>query len=121
MRAPEKVDVHCRMKECRQRIPNALTMTSVHPMAGFDEAHFLALATLASSDGGQDPVDGSIRAAAASKLVRDAPQLITFVPFDPEKKTSEANTKDSSGVTPRIVKGAFSVYAWCRSSCGTSW
>ena len=46
---------------------NALTVTTVRPMPGFDEAHVLALAALASSDGGQDPVDGAIRAAAASK------------------------------------------------------
>ena len=49
---------------------NALTVTTVRPMPGFDEAHVLALAALASSDGGQDPVDGAIRAAAASKAVR---------------------------------------------------
>ena len=46
---------------------NALTVTTVRPMPGFDEAHVLALAALASSDGGQDPVDAAIRLAAASK------------------------------------------------------
>src|SRR5580658_9388567 len=46
---------------------NALTVTTVHPMAGFDEAHVLALASLASADGGQDPVDAAIRTASASK------------------------------------------------------
>ena len=46
---------------------NALTVTTVHPMPGFDEAHVLALAALASSDGGQDPVDGAIRAAASAQ------------------------------------------------------
>jgi hypothetical protein len=51
---------------------NALTVTTVRPMPGFDEAHVLALAALASSDGGQDPVDGAIRAAAASKVVSAA-------------------------------------------------
>src|ERR1700678_4050795 len=35
---------------------NALTVTTVQPMPGFDEAHVLALAALASSDGGGDPV-----------------------------------------------------------------
>ncbi len=40
---------------------NALTVTTVRPMPGFDEPHVLALAALASSDGGQDPVDGAIR------------------------------------------------------------
>src|SRR5579863_6695274 len=43
---------------------NALTVTTVHPMSGFDEQHVLALAALASSDGGQDPVDSAIRSAA---------------------------------------------------------
>ena len=43
---------------------NALTVTTVCPSPGFDEAHVLTLAALASSDGGQDPVDGAVRAAA---------------------------------------------------------
>jgi H+-transporting ATPase len=90
---------------------NALTVTSVHPMPGFDEAHVLALAALASSEGGQDPVDGAIRAAAAGKAVSDAPKLVAFVAFDPAKKMSEASATDSSGATQRIVKGAFAMIA----------
>jgi H+-transporting ATPase len=86
---------------------NALTVTTVRPMPGFDEAHVLALAALASSDGGQDPVDGAIRAAAAGKMVSDAPKLAKFMPFDPAKKMSEASATDSTGATLRIVKGAF--------------
>jgi H+-transporting ATPase len=86
---------------------NALTVTTVCPMPGFDEAHVLALAALASSDGGQDPVDGAVRAAAASKTISDAPELVKFVPFDPAKKMSEATATDPAGVTQRIVKGAF--------------
>ena len=86
---------------------NALTVTSVHAMPGFDEPHILALAALASSDGGQDPVDGAIRAAAAHKVISDAPKLVKFVPFDPAKKMSEATATDSTGGTQRIVKGAF--------------
>ena len=85
---------------------NALTVTTVHPMPDFDEAHVLALAALASSDGGQDPVDGAIRAAAASKPVADAPRLIKFAAFDPAKKMSEATATDSTGNPLRIVKGA---------------
>jgi H+-transporting ATPase len=88
---------------------NALTVTTVHPMPGFDEAHVLALAALASADGGQDPVDAAIRAAALSKGVSDAPQLVTFVPFDPGTKMSEATATDSTGATQHIVKGAFAV------------
>jgi len=88
---------------------NALTVTAIRPMPGFDQAHVLALAALASSDGGGDPVDGAIRAAAASNAVSDAPRLIKFAAFDPAKKMSEATAIDAAGSQQRIVKGAFSV------------
>jgi H+-transporting ATPase len=88
---------------------NALTVTVVRPMPGFDEAHVLALAALASADGGQDPVDAAIRSAASSKGVSDAPKLVKFMPFDPAKKMSEATATDSAGGDQRIVKGAFAV------------
>jgi H+-transporting ATPase len=88
---------------------NALTVTTVRPMPGFDEAHLLALAALASSDGGQDPVDGAVRKAAGSKRVSDAPKLVQFIAFDPAKKMSEATTTDSTGNPQRIAKGAFAV------------
>jgi H+-transporting ATPase len=87
---------------------NELSVTSVHAMPGFDEAHVLGMAALASSEGGQDPVDQAIRAAASHKLVPDLPKLATFVPFDPVKKTSEATATDQKGVLERIIKGAFS-------------
>jgi H+-transporting ATPase len=86
---------------------NALTVTTIRPMPGFDEARVLALAALASSDGGQDPVDGAIRAAALGKTTSDAPKVIKFVPFDPGTKMSEATVLDPGGGTQRVVKGAF--------------
>jgi H+-transporting ATPase len=86
---------------------NALTVTTVRPMPGFDETHILALAALASSDGGQDPVDGAIRSAALGKKASDAPKIIKFVPFDPGTKMSEATVQDPGGGTQRVVKGAF--------------
>jgi len=88
---------------------NALTVTTVRPMPGFDVPHVLALAALASADGGQDPVDGAIRTAALSKAVSDAPRMVKFVPFDPATKMSEATVADPGGGTQRIVKGAFAV------------
>jgi H+-transporting ATPase len=48
---------------------NQLSVTAVRPMPGFDESHVLTMATLASSDGGQDPVDVAIRSAAAQKIL----------------------------------------------------
>ena len=90
---------------------NELTVTAVHAMPGFDESHVLGVAALASSDGGQDPVDGAIRAAAAKKAASDLPKLIKFVPFDPGTKMSEATATDPSGATVRAVKGAFAAVA----------
>jgi H+-transporting ATPase len=86
---------------------NALTVTTIHAAPGFDEAHVLVLAALASSEGGQDPVDGAIRAAAAGKTISDAPKLIEFVPFDPATKMSAATVTEPDGAKQRVVKGAF--------------
>jgi H+-transporting ATPase len=86
---------------------NELSVTSIRPLPGFDEAHVLGLAALASSEAGQDPVDGAIRAAASHKPASQLPKLATFVPFDPAKKTSEATATDEKGGAQRIVKGAF--------------
>ncbi len=43
---------------------NELRVVQARPFGGFDEAGLLALAALASSDAGADPVDAAIRAAA---------------------------------------------------------
>ncbi len=95
---------------------NALAVTAVHPLPGFDAAQLMALAALASSDGGQDPVDGAIRAAGAgisSSKPAGAPApfvatplLISFTPFDPANKISEASVAFGCGAPQRVVKGA---------------
>ena len=90
---------------------NELSVTSVRPMPGFDEAHVLGMATLASSEGGQDSVDAAIRSASSHKPSSDLPKLTKFVPFDPAKKTSEATATDAKGGAQRIIKGAFTVVA----------
>jgi len=90
---------------------NKLKVTTVHALNGFDEAHVLALAALASAEGGQDPVDMAIRAAAGDKGVSDAPALVRFVPFDPAKKMSEATVTAAGGVAECVLNGAFAVVA----------
>src|ERR1700728_4774420 len=86
---------------------NELSVTSVKPMPSFDEAHVLALASLASADGGQDPVDAAIRVAAKQKSEPNPAKLVKFIPFDPAKKMSEASATDKDGQSLRIVKGAY--------------
>ncbi|HET9113731.1 MAG TPA: HAD-IC family P-type ATPase [Burkholderiales bacterium] len=90
---------------------NELTVTAVRPLENFDEAHLLALAALASSDGGLDPVDGAIRAAAAAHNPGDLPKRLEFVPFDPATKMSAATASDAAGNELRVIKGAFAAVA----------
>ncbi|HVC31761.1 MAG TPA: HAD-IC family P-type ATPase [Steroidobacteraceae bacterium] len=97
---------------------NALEVTAVRAMAGYDEARVLALAALASSEGGQDPVDGAIRAAASKSAPGDAAAeevrsltLSRFIPFDPASKMAEAIARAPDGRVLRIVKGAFRTLA----------
>ena len=86
---------------------NELALTAIHPETGFDEVHLLAVAALASSDGGQDPVDMAIRSAATKNNTANLPKLTKFVPFDPSTKMSEATAVDANNGTLRVVKGAF--------------
>jgi len=88
---------------------NALTVADVRAMPGFDTARVLTLAALASSDGGDDPVDMAIRTAAEGKAATNAPKLVTFLPFDPATKMSSATVTQAGRGTQRIVKGAFAV------------
>ena len=84
---------------------NELAVTAVRVAAGLDEGRMLALAALASSEAGQDPVDAAIRLAAGAEAA--GLRLETFIPFDPAKKRSEALATDAAGQQLRIVKGAY--------------
>jgi H+-transporting ATPase len=89
---------------------NELAVTACRVLPGFDPAQVLAMAALASSDGGADPLDAAIRAASKSAL--PAPwKLVAFTPFDPARKMSEAAAIDAQGKRTRIVKGALSAVA----------
>jgi H+-transporting ATPase len=89
---------------------NELAVTACRTLPGFDEAQILAMATLASSDGGADPLDAAIRAASQPANVARW-KLVTFTPFDPTRKMSEAATINAEGKPMRIVKGSFAVVA----------
>ena len=84
-------------RQDRHAYQNALTVTAVRLAPGFDEAR--ALAAQASSEGGQDLVDGAIRSAVRDKAVPGAWSVIKFVPFDPAAKVSEALVKAPGGET----------------------
>jgi H+-transporting ATPase len=88
---------------------NALKVDAVRAFASFTESEILALAAAASSEGGKDPVDAAIRAAATNA---GAPpeHAVSFTPFDPAAKYSEALIARGDA-TWRVVKGAFAILA----------
>jgi len=80
---------------------NELSVTACQALPGFEEAQVLAMATLACSDGGTDPLDAAIR--VASPLAKVAPwTLLAFNPFDPAKKMSEASANNAEGSSTSV-------------------
>src|SRR5579883_1700713 len=85
---------------------NELKVTAVKPLKeGLTGSDVLALAALASSDSGQDPVDTAIRAAVKGHPFAGT-NVRKFMPFDPATKVAEALIADASGNEQRVIKGA---------------
>ncbi|RXH55883.1 Lead, cadmium, zinc and mercury transporting ATPase [Granulicella sibirica] len=100
---------------------NQLSVASISPMNGFNEAQVLGIAALASSVGGEDSEDAAVRSAAAQKPSPDNPKLVVFTAFDPAKKTSEATATDAGGQALKIVKGAAAtIFGLAGSDAGAS-
>src|SRR3984957_10793520 len=95
---------------------NQLSVSAVRALSGSDEAHVLAMASLASSEGGSDPVDAAIRSASEKKPPPDRLKISQFVPFDPAKKIAEATASNSKGDVIRVIKGAFTAVAGLASA-----
>ena len=85
---------------------NRLTLAALEPMAPGKEDELLRLAALASDEATQDPIDLAVLVAARERgALRAAPERLSFVPFDPSIKRSEAVVRAGSGRL-RVVKGA---------------
>ena len=82
---------------------NALKVVEVVAMSGFNRERVLALATFASSEADQDPIDAAIRQVSAEGTTD---KLLRFVPFDPATRMSEAFAVGEDGSQLHIVKGA---------------
>ncbi|MGC8469579.1 MAG: HAD-IC family P-type ATPase [Acetobacteraceae bacterium] len=90
---------------------NRLAVASLVPFAPWDEAGLLALALVASGEGGADPVDQAIRTraeagATPAPLIRER-----FTPFDPARKLAEGVARTADGTRLLVLKGAYDVIA----------
>ncbi len=85
---------------------NSLTVNTVKAFDEFTEAQVLHFASMASSDGGADPVDQAICLAADKNRLADGARVIKFIPFDPATKMAQATIQDGNGAPQQLMKGA---------------
>lgn len=71
---------------------NQLEVTSICPLDGLSDAHVLAMAAIASSEGGQDPVDRAIRARAAKANPGAEVKQDSFLPLTPPRSARRRPT-----------------------------
>ncbi len=89
---------------------NQLTVGEVKTLDGYSDKDVLLFATLASREEDKDPIDDAIIARAknsegVSPLIASY-KVVSFKPFDPISKRTEAVIQDSSGARFQISKGA---------------
>lgn len=90
---------------------NRLSFVSGLPQPGFDENDVIRLGALASNAADQDPIDAAFLSAASSKHLLDASgKVISFVPFSPKIRRTEAVVETPSG-TLHVMKGALRTLA----------
>ncbi len=90
---------------------NRLTVTTLQPHTPYDTDRLLRYAALACDQATQDPIDLAIvEAAQARGLLAGMPPRLSFTPFEPETKRSEACYRQD-GNTLCVVKGAPQVIA----------
>src|SRR5579871_663922 len=85
---------------------NRLSLSGALPQAGCTEDDVLSLGALASQEANQDPIDlAFLRAAHEHPSPRRENKLLTFVPFSPSTRRTEA-TFEMDGQRVRVMKGA---------------
>jgi H+-transporting ATPase len=87
---------------------NELSVADVKPFAGHEEAEVLLYAALASREEDQDPIDKAILEKAAPVVSAKAAAFstVSFHPFDPVSKRTEAELDEQGGARLRVSKGA---------------
>ena len=85
---------------------NRLALTGVLPEPGFTDDDVIRNGALASNEADQDPIDlAFLRAAAERKLRSGKEKVVSFVPFSPASRRTEAEIDEGQGPV-RVMKGA---------------
>jgi plasma-membrane proton-efflux P-type ATPase len=90
---------------------NRLSITGALAEPGLTEADVLRYGALASNEANQDPIDlAFLRAAQERKLLQGTERTLSFVPFSPRTRRTEALVQIEAGAV-RVVKGAVETVA----------
>ncbi|MDE2165695.1 MAG: plasma-membrane proton-efflux P-type ATPase [Alphaproteobacteria bacterium] len=90
---------------------NRLSFAGTTPQMGFTEDDVLRTAAFASNAANQDPIDlAFLNAAVERKLLPQDARVVSFVPFSPDTRRTEAII-ETGGTTVRAVKGALRTVA----------
>jgi len=84
---------------------NQLAVSDLHPYPPYDQRMLVALASHASDEATQDPLDLAILRKAKELGSQPGVERLSFTPFDPATKHSEAVIRDGAGQL-RVLKGA---------------
>jgi H+-transporting ATPase len=87
-----------------------LSVKEVKPLQEFTDADVIMMGVLASREEDQDPIDDTIIAKAKTiKTIADKRgqyKVVSFKPFDPVDKRTEAGIEDNRGNKFKVTKGA---------------
>ncbi len=85
---------------------NELTLGEPAIFNGTDEQTIILTAALASEIDNPDTIDSAILQKITNKKILDAYTQENFIPFDPNKKRTEAEIKTAEGTRFKVSKGA---------------
>ena len=90
---------------------NILSVAKLLAADGFTEDEVLLYGALASQEANHDSIDRAFIAAAKQKnILNNSFSLVTFTPFDPQNRKTEATIKKGTEEY-KVMKGAFNVIA----------
>jgi H+-transporting ATPase len=90
---------------------NQLSLTGALPEAGFDESDVVRAGALASNAANADPIDVAFLRSAKDRKLEDASaKTVSFEPFSPKTRHTEA-VVETGGKKTRVVKGALRTVA----------
>jgi H+-transporting ATPase len=89
---------------------NELTVAEIKPSTGFKAADVLLIGALASREEDKDPIDNAVITCAKTEPSVDEQlgnyTVVSFKPFDPVIKRTEAAVQESNGAGFKVAKGA---------------